>query len=133
MSTLPPSCFQISDPSYKWDSEKALKFRYQYPFMPKGLISRSSYSRLSEDIAEDGSMVWKEGVIVERNGCKAEIVQSKTVKEGLEVLEIEVCGPEREQKYLLRQVMTEVEKIHDKSFKHISFDRMIPCRCKNMK
>jgi len=115
-------------PAYSWDSARAMKFRYQYPFMPKGLISRLIV-RLSEDIAEGGKLVWKEGVVIERGGCRAQAVQGKTAKEGLEILEVELCGPERERKFLLRHVMTEVEKIHEKSFKHIAYEKMIPCNC----
>ncbi|HMR01684.1 MAG TPA: hypothetical protein PKA32_04820, partial [Candidatus Gracilibacteria bacterium] len=49
--------------------------------------------------------------------------------EGLEVLDIEVTGPKAMRKYLLNRVMQEVEAIHEKSFKHISFEKMIPCIC----
>ncbi|MBK6622565.1 MAG: hypothetical protein IPG32_17465 [Saprospirales bacterium] len=119
-------------PDYDWDSGKAMKFRFQYAFMPKGLISRLIV-RLSEDIAGEGTLVWKEGVVIEREECRAQIVQRKTVKEGLEVLEVEIIGPERERKFLLRQVISEVEKIHEKSFRHIAFEKMIPCNCEYCK
>ena len=125
---IAPQLLPSIRPDYPWDSTKALKFRYQYPFMPKGLISRLIV-RLSEDIAEGGGLVWKEGVVIERDGCRAQVVQGKTIKEGLEVLEIELDGPERERKFLLRHVMAEVEKIHEKSFRHIAFEKMIPCNC----
>jgi internalin A len=129
---IAPQLLPSKRPAYEWDGAGAMKFRYQYSFMPKGLISRLIV-RLSEDIAEGGALVWKEGVVIERDGCRAQIVQGKTVKEGLEVLEIELRGPERERKYLLRHVMTEVEKIHEKSFKHITFEKMIPCTCEYCK
>ncbi len=125
---IAPQLLPNEYPKFEWDSANAMKFRYQYPFMPKGLISRLIV-RLSEYIAEKGKLVWNEGVVIERNGCRAKIVQEKTVKEGLEVLEIEISGATYERKYLLHQVMTEVEKIHEKSFKHIDFERMIPCIC----
>ena len=125
---IAPQLLPSQRPAFEWDSAKAMKFRYQYPFMPKGLISRLIV-RLSDDIGGGGSLVWKEGVVVERDGCQAMIVQSKTVKEGLEVLEIELRGPERERKFLLRYIMTEVERIHEKSFKHIAFEKMLPCTC----
>ena len=134
-STVPgeyiaPQLLPAVRPAYGWDSAGAMKFRYQYPFMPKGLISRLIV-RISEDIADDGNLVWKEGVVISREGCRAQIIQRKTIKEGLEVLEIELCGTERERKYLLRHVMSEVEKIHEKSFRHIAFERMVPCICKH--
>lgn len=129
---IAPQLLPNQRPEYQWDSGSAMKFRYQYPFMPKGLISRLIV-RLSDDIAGKGAFVWKEGVVLERNGCQAQIVQNKTVKEGLEVLEIELCGPDRERKILLGHVMTEVERIHERSFKHIAFEKMIPCTCEYCK
>lgn len=125
---IAPQLLSNERPAFDWDSAGAMKFRYQYPFMPKGLISRLIV-RLSDDIASGGELVWNEGVVVERNSCQAQVVQKKTVKEGLEVLEIELCGAKHERKFLLRHIMTEVEKIHEKSFKHIAFERMIPCIC----
>jgi len=116
-------------PAYSWDSAQAMKFRYQYPFMPKGLISRLIV-RLSEDIAEGGKLAWKEGVVIERGGCRAQVMQRKAIKKGLERLEIELSGPERERKFLLRHVMAEVEKIHEKFFTHIAYEKIIPCNCK---
>lgn len=128
---IAPQLLPNERPEFEWDSTSTLKFRYQYPFMPKGLISRLIV-RLSDLIAGDGAHVWNEGVLVEdKNGCQAQIIQEKTVKEGLEVLEIEVQGDKYGRKYLLNYIRTEVRKIHDKSFKHIDYEEMIPCICED--
>ncbi len=112
---IAPQLLSVVQPEYDWDSTDSLKFRYLYPFMPKGMISRLIV-RLSTWIAEDGRLVWRDGVVFHEN-------------EGLEVLDIEVTGPKAMRKYLLNRVMQEVEAIHEKSFKHISFEKMIPCIC----
>lgn len=112
---IAPQMLPPKRPPYNWESASAMKFRYQYPFMPKGLISRLIV-RLSDDIAgANKELVWKEGVIIAGHDCQAQILQHKTVKEGLEVLDIEVIGVERERKYLLRDIRKEVQKIHERS------------------
>lgn len=125
---IAPQLLPSIQPTYDWNAQDALKFRYQYPFMPKGLISRLIV-RLSDDIAEKGRLAWKEGVVLEQKKCRAQVIQKKTIKEGLEILEIEISGDLHGRKYLLEKIREEVEKIHDKSFKHIDFERMVPCNC----
>ena len=127
---IAPQLLSVVQPEYDWDSTDSLKFRYLYPFMPKGMISRLIV-RLSTWIAEEGRLVWRDGVVFHEKGedCKARVIQTKTVNEGLEVLDIEVTGPKAMRKYLLNRVMQEIEAIHEKSFKHISFEKMIPCIC----
>ncbi|NUO02098.1 MAG: hypothetical protein HUU01_15950, partial [Saprospiraceae bacterium] len=129
---IAPQLLPSARPDYLWDNAQAMKFRYLYPFMPKGLISRFIV-RTNEDIASEGSLVWKEGVVLASSNkdCRAQIIQRKTIKEGLEVLDIELIGAERERKYLLRHIMQVVESIHQKSFRHISFERMVPCNCEH--
>ncbi|MCB0643498.1 MAG: hypothetical protein KDC44_17740, partial [Phaeodactylibacter sp.] len=129
---IAPQLLPTKMPAFDWDRTQTMKLRYQYPFMPKGLISRLIV-RLSTDIAENGSLVWKEGVVIEQSGCRALVEQNKTIKEGLEVLEIEVDGEQYERKFLLRHIMDKIEAIHHKSFKNISFDRMVPCICDQCK
>ncbi len=128
---IAPQLLPNEPPEFEWDSASTLKFRFQYPFMPKGLISRLIV-RLSDLIAGNGNQVWNEGVLIEdKNDCQAQIIQEKTVKEGLEVLEIEVQGGVHERKYLLNYVRNEVRKIHEKSFKHIDYEEMVPCICED--
>ena len=53
--------------SIKWFPKDVLQFRYQYPIMPKGLMSRLIV-RLSDDIERDKESneqhVWKKGVVL---------------------------------------------------------------------
>lgn len=125
---IAPHLLPSAQPAYEWDSTQTMKFRYQYPFLPVGLISRLIV-RLSDDIAAGGACVWATGVVIERGGCRARIIQEKTVREGLEILAIELEGTELQRKYLLGHIMAEIEKIHEKSFAHIAFEKMIPCHC----
>ena len=70
--------------------------------MPSGLINRLIV-RLSGMLKEDqlgNDLIWRDGAILQQNGCTALVVQDKTEK-GLQVIDISVQGKELERKDLL--------------------------------
>ncbi len=126
-------------PNYNWHTQTgSLKFRYQYPLMPKGLMSRLIV-RLSEYIelnAQNEETVWKKGIVLTMpfegidSQCRILLQEDDAVsKEGLQQIKIEVMGDENYRRDALRRVRDEVMKIHKQWFKHIQFDEMIPCNC----
>ncbi|HOY21182.1 MAG TPA: COR domain-containing protein, partial [Haliscomenobacter sp.] len=128
-------------PSYSWYPKDVLKFWFQYPIMPKGLISRLIV-RLSDHIEEkldvDGSMVeqvvWKKGVVLHlklpEGECRARLIEDDAEsKEGLRKIHIEVMGNRYASKYALRKVRDEVEDLHKKWFRNIKADEIVPCCC----
>ncbi len=112
-----------------------LQFRYQYPTMPKGLISRLIV-RLSRKIAIiDGiEVVWKKGAIlhIEKDGqiCRVLIreddAESRT---SLRQIIIEVTGKPTSLKFALQEIRNEVKYLHERWFGSISADEMVPCCC----
>ncbi|MFK7946857.1 MAG: COR domain-containing protein, partial [Saprospiraceae bacterium] len=130
---IAPQLLTTTTPTYDWNSQTALKFRYQYPFMPKGLIARLIV-RINENIAaHDGmDLVWKKGVVITKDNCHAQIIQKNT-RENHEVIDIEVNGDNYYKKFVLKTVCDEIENIHKKSFEYIEHDKMIPCICNNCK
>jgi internalin A len=128
-SYIAPQLLGATTPNYNWNSQTALKFRYQYPFMPKGLIARLMVLLNEMIAAENGvSLVWKKGVVIEKDNCQAQIIQKNT-RENDEVIDIEISGDNRNQKFVLKMVCDEIECIHKKSFEHIPHSKMIPCIC----
>ncbi|AEE54358.1 COR domain-containing protein [Haliscomenobacter hydrossis] len=128
-------------PSYDWYPKEVLKFWFQYPIMPKGLMSRLIV-RLSEYIEEkldaDGNMVeqvvWKKGVVLHLNlqegECRVRLVEDDAEsKEGLRKIHIEVMGIPSARKYALRKVRDEVEDLHKRWFRSIKADEIVPCCC----
>ena len=125
---------------FKWHPEAtdggALQFRYQYPTMPKGLISRLIV-RLSERIEQiDGvEVVWKKGAIlrITKDGQTCRVLlqeddaESKT---SLRQIKIEVMGEPSYRKFALQKVRDEVEELHKKWFRNIHADEIVPCCCK---
>jgi hypothetical protein len=126
---IAPQLLTPQTPTYDWNSQTALKFRYEYTFMPKGLIARLIV-RINEMIAtQDGKdLVWKKGIVINKDNCQAQIIQKNT-RANDEVIDIEVNGEEYYKKFVLKMICDEIESIHKKSFEYIEHDKMIPCIC----
>ena len=122
---LPP----VSTNDYSWDYYNNLFYRFQYPFMPKGIVSRLIV-RLNHLIFKenDTELVWKKGVILNYQKAKAQVIEKET-KEGLKVIDISINGEKFDSQNLLSKIKNELENIHRKSFPNLNFEEMIPCLC----
>ncbi|MCX6277965.1 MAG: TIR domain-containing protein [Bacteroidetes bacterium] len=108
-----------------------LHFRFQYPFMPEGLMSRLIV-RLHDRIL--GEKVWLTGAIFQdddkKEPCTAEVLQQETTSEGLKYIGIKVAGSIAEKRRaFLRTIRKEVEHIHSNTFPYIVCNEMIVCNC----
>ena len=128
-------------PQYKWHPEvsdqSTLQFRYQYPIMPKGLMSRLIV-RLSDDIERENEsgeqIVWKKGVVLhiksKEGECRVRLREDDAEsKAGLRQILIDVMGERDARKYALRKVRDTVDDLHKKWFRSIKADEMVPCCC----
>ena len=126
-------------PQYVWETHAgALQFRYQYTTMPKGLISRLivQLSHLLEKI--DGvDIVYKQGAIlrfpVNSSTCrvmlKEDDAESKTSLKQIIIEVMEEGNHRNNRKYALHQVRTAVETLHNKWFRNIKVEQIVPCNC----
>ncbi|WP_426586199.1 COR domain-containing protein [Mucilaginibacter sp. R-33] len=120
-SYIVPELLQRNRPLYKWDKEKNLTIKYEYEFMPKGIITRFIV-RVQEYI-ENQELVWREGVILKRgDNARAEITQTYGKKEFL----IKIYGYEK--KEFLTIILYHIDKINN-SFKNIKVKKLVPCIC----
>jgi hypothetical protein len=126
---LAPQLLNDRQPYYDWDAVNSLKFRFQYKFMPEGIVTRLIV-RLNALIAKskEGDLIWRRGMILEDNHCRAKIIEEEN-REGLKVIDIAVIGNQHQRKFLLRKVRDEVNAIHQRWFKNIQSEQMIPCNC----
>jgi hypothetical protein len=124
-------------PQYQWFPKQVLQFRYQYPIMPKGLMSRLIV-RLSDDIERDTAsgeqIVWKKGVVLhiklKEGECRVRLREDDAEsKAGLRQILIDVMGERDARKYALRKVRDTVDDLHKKWFRSIKPDEMVPCCC----
>ncbi|MBM4054704.1 MAG: hypothetical protein FJ264_08550 [Planctomycetes bacterium] len=71
--------------------------------------------------------MWRYGALFEREGCTAEVIQTSFSGEGNKDISVRVVGRDYRKKELLTIIGNEIEAIHRKSFRHISFKILIPC------
>ena len=128
---------------FRWHKvANALQFRYQYPIMPKGLMSRLIV-RMSGllEIAGGMEVVWKKGGVlnIKKDGSVCRLLMYEDdgeSKSGLKQIVIEVMedqAPFRNRKYALQQVRNEVRKLHERWFRNIKFEEIVPCNCEECK
>ncbi len=129
---IAPQLLAVTQPDYQWNKKGALHFRYLYPFMPKGIITRLIV-RLHEAIryVNGKGLVWRTGVFFEKNGCIAKVEETKIPATGQQVIAIEISGNTTNRKLLLYDVCNTIEGIHKNSFSNIFFERQIPCNCEH--
>ena len=117
---LPPNT-----PEYAWDRKENLILQYKYDFfMPKGILSQFIV-QMNSYITNHKS-VWKRGVILERDGAKAEIVESYDARN----IKIRISGFNR------RDFMTIIsEKIDELNaqYEKMKVEKLIPCNCTECK
>jgi internalin A len=122
-SYIAPQLLSPNQPKYNWDGINNLILRYEYEFMPKGMLTRFTVEmhRLI-----DNDLVWKEGVILVDNNVRAEIIEAYYKNE----IRIRISGMVK--KPLLEAIRHEFRKIHD-SYDRLRYQEFIPCNCSTCK
>ena len=129
-------CYQVQDteiyvapqllpgdiPKYDLGVDIPLQLKYEYGFMPKGLLYRLIV-RLHRHIAQGQSAVWNGGVVLERAGAQADILES------LDRRQISVRATGARAKELVTIINEEVEKLHDTYGERLKVEAKIPCNC----
>ena len=70
---IAPQLLSPDPPPYKWDSSAETVVRYQYDFLPKGILTRLIVA--TNHLVAEGSLVWKTGVVLEKDASRAEVIQ----------------------------------------------------------
>jgi internalin A len=123
-----PSLLPIEPPNYDWNRAENLIFRYQYDFMPKGIVTRFIIAMhyLIEQKSPSiptSQLVWRNGVILTDNNARAEVIESYNNKE----IRIRVVG--LQPIVLLAQIRHEFKKIHDSYNDRLKYQELVPCNC----
>jgi internalin A len=117
---IAPQLLSAARPAYKWDDNKNLIVQYQYGFMPKGLITRFIVG--SHHLIADQSLVWKSGVVIERDRVRGEVIEDY---QGRKIV-VRISGPDT--RGLLAIVDDQLDRIH-RSFPHLKYEKYLPCNC----
>jgi internalin A len=114
-------------PEYSWDDRDNLVFRFQYPFMPRGIVSRLIV-KLHEWI--DNNLVWNYGAVFRRKDVRAQVTERLSSREGIKIIEIKIAGNPFPGKEFLTIIRAEINKIQTNSFPDLPYSEMIPCHCR---
>ena len=127
---IAPQLLNAEQPKFTWDNKDNLRFRFQYKFMPEGIITRLivRLNTILEGGIEGKQLIWRKGAVFIESECRA-LVQEEENREGLKIIDIAINGNVNERKYLLRRIRDEIQNIHHKWFKNIQSEQMIPCIC----
>lgn len=120
---IAPQLLRASSPSPDWPKPKtleSLEVRYEYEFMPKGIITRFIVRR--HYLIKEQKYVWKEGVILEKDGATAEVIETYGKKDIL----VRVRGKNRSE--LMTIILDEFDRIH-RSYHNLKVAKLIPCKC----
>jgi internalin A len=119
---IAPHLLAADQPDYDWDNTDNLILRYEYDFMPKGILTRFIVEL--NHLIENQALVWKNGVVLNNDRARAEIQEYYRSSNG--EIRIRVSGNGR--KELLNIINHEFKKIHD-SYERLQYNTLIPCNC----
>ncbi|MDQ7817857.1 MAG: COR domain-containing protein [Melioribacteraceae bacterium] len=124
---LPP---EKPDFVLRWDFTNNLRFRFQYKFMPKGIITRLIV-RLSDFIydSEGKNIVWRTGAVLKKGDSFA-VISEDLDRQGLKVIDLAVSGRDYDKRDFLIIIKNEIKRIHETTFNNLPVNEMVPCECK---
>ncbi|WP_441002642.1 leucine-rich repeat domain-containing protein [Pseudocolwellia agarivorans] len=119
-----------SDKPYPWIEKTNLYFRYNYGFIPHGMLSRLLV-RISSKI--DSNIMWESGARLTHKWCEetilSEIQQIIDPSTNQSVIDLKLSGSKEGCKELLDFIRIEIDSIHN-DFKNIGFKELVACNCK---
>jgi small GTP-binding protein len=119
---LAPQLFQDKPLKYEWRTyEDNLSFRYEYEFMPKGILSQLIVM-LHKYIYKDTH--WKYGVLFEYKNSRAIVTEDRYSRKN----RINIRTEGNEKKELLSTILLKIEEIN-KTFTNLEPHEMLGCNC----
>jgi internalin A len=118
---IAPQLLSSDQPKYRWDPKGGLVVRYEYEFLPKGIVTR--FIVAMHRLIAGGNLVWKTGVVLERGDSRAEIIEEYSQRR----IRVRVCGPDA---YRLFAIVDEhLERLHA-ALPRLKYEQFLPCPCK---
>jgi internalin A len=119
---IAPQLLTPNQPEYDWTKSDNLLLRYEYEFMPKGILTRFIVEM--HNWIENQTNVWKTGVVLSQDNTRAEIIERYRYHKG--EIRIRVSG--KRKRDLLTTIRHELGKIHN-SFERLKYKTQVPCNC----
>ena len=119
---IAPHLLSTDKAEYGWNEENNLILRYEYDFMPKGILTRFIVEM--HRYIEKQKLVWKGGVVLGNDDGRAEIIETYRPSKG----EIKIRATGFDKKALMTVVRRKFSEIHD-SYERLRYQTLIPCNC----
>ncbi|MFB2891479.1 COR domain-containing protein [Aerosakkonemataceae cyanobacterium BLCC-F50] len=116
---IAPQLLDSNPPEYQWNPSDNLFLRYEYDFMPKGILTRFIVE-MHHYI--DEPKVWRSGVILKRDHTFAELIETYDRRE----IKIRLSGTNK--RGFLEVIADKLDEIH-RSYERLKVKKMIPCNC----
>jgi internalin A len=123
---IAPQLLTPNQPKYDWYELDNLLLRYEYEFMPKGILTRFIVEM--HNYIEKQATVWKRGVVLIKDGARAEVIELYRYHKG--EIRIRISG--KRKRDLLTTIRHELGKIHD-SYERLKYKTQVPCNCSTCK
>lgn len=132
---IAPELLNPQKPEYNWNEANNLLLRYEYEFMPKGILTRFIVE--THRLIENEIRVWKTGVVLSKDGARAEIIELYRYHKGEVCIKVSGDRP----RDLLTTIRYEFDKIHDSYNKdyyssntqqpRLRVKTLVPCNCQD--
>lgn len=124
---IAPQLLSAQDPPSvaQWNNDNNLQLRYEYEFMPKGILSRLMV-RLHRHIHNAQNEAWKTGVIFTRQDAKLKVVETYDARS------LHLSGTGAHVKDLMTIVADEIDALNS-SYPNLTLKKWIPCICQTCK
>jgi internalin A len=119
---IAPQLLSSEQPPYAWEATGGLVVRYEYEFLPKGIVTR--FIVAMHRLIEDDRLVWKNGVVLQRGATRAEIIEEYSQRR----IRVRVSGPDL--RGLFAIVDEQLERLHA-AFPRLQYKQFLPCPCTN--
>jgi len=112
----------VESPSLAWNDHDNLQLRYEYAFMPKGLLSRLIV-RLHRYLPNPQQEAWRSGAVFHRQGAKAKLIEVY----GTRNLYLRATGTAA--KALVTIISDEIDHLNQ-GYHGLKVQKMVPCNCR---
>ena len=108
-------------PVYEWDEMENLRLKYDYDiFMPRGILPQFIVE-MNRFIA-DHQKVWKRGCLLEREGAKAEVIESYDAR----TISTRISG--KNKRDFMTVIVDQLDRINAQ-YEKMKVEKLIPCNC----
>ncbi|MCK6691573.1 MAG: TIR domain-containing protein [Thermoanaerobaculia bacterium] len=120
---IAPQLLGAAEPpaSLEWDNAENLQLRYQYEFMPKGLLNRFMV-RMNRYILNAKTEAWKTGAILHREKASAKVVETYGVRH------IHVRATGKHCKEFVTVIAEEIDRLNA-GYHNLRVQKLVPCNC----